>query len=146
MELGSFKDRLNSVIPDRGKAAFARTAGIGQATLHQYLSGESEPGMKALIAIANAADVSLLWLATGEGPMRSGDKVVSYSTGVIQADNINGSQVVAEVGSSSDGRKRRLELDAEIAELVELLQAYGNSAMVAEIKSKLLKIKEIMEG
>lgn len=36
----------------------------------KYASGESEPSRDKLIALAKAADVNVLWLATGEGEMR----------------------------------------------------------------------------
>jgi len=33
------------------------------------------PGLDKLVAIAEAGNVNIAWLATGEGPMRPGDKV-----------------------------------------------------------------------
>jgi len=36
--------------------------------MHAYLAGTSKPGLDALVAMAEAADVTVQWLATGEAP------------------------------------------------------------------------------
>ncbi|CAM5522472.1 helix-turn-helix domain-containing protein [Eoetvoesiella caeni] len=46
--------------------ALARKSGIAQSTVRRYLEG-GEPGRPHLIAIAEAAGVDLIWLATGRG-------------------------------------------------------------------------------
>ncbi|MGZ8219360.1 helix-turn-helix domain-containing protein [Methylomagnum sp.] len=48
--------------------ALARKADLSQSGIRRYFSG-GEPTRKVLIAIANAADVDFLWLATGAGSM-----------------------------------------------------------------------------
>lgn len=52
--------------------ALARKADLSQSGIRRYFSG-GEPTRKVLIAIAEAAEVDFLWLATGEGPMLKGD-------------------------------------------------------------------------
>ncbi|MFN4097786.1 MAG: helix-turn-helix domain-containing protein [Sphingomonas sp.] len=63
------KDRIRSAIGEEPVAAFARRCGFGESLLRKYLAG-AEPSAKNLARIADAAGVSLEWLATGRGPMR----------------------------------------------------------------------------
>jgi len=44
----------------------SRKSGLPRRTLENYLSGRSEPKATAILAIANAAEVSSDWLLTGE--------------------------------------------------------------------------------
>lgn len=69
-ELGHFAERLKSVIGDEALRSFAERVGVAPSSIHQYLAGKSDPSRATVIKIANAGNVSMLWLATGEGPMR----------------------------------------------------------------------------
>lgn len=55
-----------------GQAELARRTGISTVSISSYMKGESDPSRERLVAMAEAANVSLFWLATGEGQMRSG--------------------------------------------------------------------------
>ncbi|MDM7462925.1 MAG: helix-turn-helix domain-containing protein [Tepidimonas taiwanensis] len=70
MHADSFPTRLRQCIGDEAVAAFARRCGISEGLIRSYLKAEKQPGMDRLIRIADAAGVSLEWLATGRGPMR----------------------------------------------------------------------------
>ncbi|MGH9342975.1 MAG: helix-turn-helix domain-containing protein [Terriglobia bacterium] len=62
-----FLGRLADLVKTAGsKSTLARRAGIPVSSLQSYLAG-SEPSRLALTALARAANVSLSWLATGEG-------------------------------------------------------------------------------
>ena len=64
----AFVGRLRKIIAMSESAnALARKAGISQSGLHRYLNG-SDPSRRALIALAEAAGVSVEWLATGAEP------------------------------------------------------------------------------
>ncbi|MBA1443774.1 MAG: helix-turn-helix transcriptional regulator [Chromatiales bacterium] len=64
-------DRIKQCADMAGSGdALAQKAAIPRRTLETYLSGQSEPKTSRLVAIAKAADVSVEWLATGEGPKR----------------------------------------------------------------------------
>jgi len=65
-----FPYRLASVLGNQSQRAFARKIGISATALGQYISGQSEPTRPVLIAIADALDVSIEWLVTGEGWIR----------------------------------------------------------------------------
>jgi transcriptional regulator with XRE-family HTH domain len=59
--------------------SMSQKTGIPRSTLETYLTGKAEPKISRLVAIAQAAGVSINWLATGTGEEscvpRSSDKV-----------------------------------------------------------------------
>ncbi|WP_354690280.1 S24 family peptidase [Phytobacter sp. RSE-02] len=71
-----FSLRLKSLVQPGTGRAFAKKAGIGYSTLHNYLSAASSPTLDNLVLLANAANVTIEWLATGKendiGPEREG--------------------------------------------------------------------------
>lgn len=48
----------------------AEATGASVTAVRQWASGKTEPHRDYLVALANALDVSLVWLATGQGPQR----------------------------------------------------------------------------
>lgn len=68
-----FQSRMN-MLAERvgGFAALARKSGLSRRVLDKYRNGESDPSRLRLVALADAADVSLEWLATGVGDIRPG--------------------------------------------------------------------------
>lgn len=66
MESDTLAKRLRECIGDETVSAFARKAGLPEATIRSYLDGK-KPVYDKLIRIADAAGVSLEWLATGRG-------------------------------------------------------------------------------
>lgn len=64
-------ERLRLAIGDEPVTAFGRRCGIGEATLRKYFKG-TLPNIENLIAIADAANVSIEWLAAGRGPKQRG--------------------------------------------------------------------------
>lgn len=64
-----FAERLKKLIALNGTVnALAKKAGISHSGLLRYLSG-GDPSRKVLVALAEAANVDLVWLATGRGQM-----------------------------------------------------------------------------
>lgn len=62
-----FHDRLKYLLAkEKSTSAFARKAGLSQSGLHRIEAG-GDPTLKTLIALADAAGVSIQWLATGQG-------------------------------------------------------------------------------
>lgn len=61
----SFHQRLEAILSaEKSAAAFAKRAGLSQSGFHRIFRG-GEPNLVSLIAIANAADVTIDWLAVG---------------------------------------------------------------------------------
>ncbi|WPZ33188.1 helix-turn-helix domain-containing protein [Thalassobaculum sp. OXR-137] len=65
-----FAERLKTAIGLEPVHAFAKRSGVGDGSLRKYLKG-SAPSIDKAAAIADAAGVSIEWLATGRGEMRS---------------------------------------------------------------------------
>lgn len=55
-----------------GPGALAKEAGLSRRVIDKYRSGQSDPSRQRLVALAEAGDVSVSWLATGQPPMRHG--------------------------------------------------------------------------
>lgn len=64
--LSGFRSRLREAIGNLSVNAFALKCGLAESLLRKYLSGESLPGLEKLVAIADAAGVTVEWLATGQ--------------------------------------------------------------------------------
>ncbi|TSK08570.1 MAG: bacteriophage CI repressor [Geobacter sp.] len=73
MNQGQFKDRLKLAIGDKSINSFAQKCEMPESLLRKYLSGVTLPGLDKLVAITKTAGVSINWLATGEGPVRSNE-------------------------------------------------------------------------
>ncbi|MDR3517522.1 MAG: helix-turn-helix domain-containing protein [Azospirillaceae bacterium] len=65
-----FAERLEFVVKRLGNATrLAAETGISRRSIGDYLAGLAEPSRPRLVAIAQAAGVSVGWLATGDGPV-----------------------------------------------------------------------------
>lgn len=51
----------------KNRAAAAKAAGVAKSTLQNWIEGKSDPSFEGLVKLANAAGVSVEWLATGAG-------------------------------------------------------------------------------
>ena len=64
----TFQERLeNCATRVGGKRELALRADVSEAQLFRYLRGESDPTLSKLIALSQAANVSLAWLVAGDG-------------------------------------------------------------------------------
>lgn len=63
-----------------GISALSRTSGIATRSIKGYIDGDNDPTRKKLIAIAEAADVSVEWLVTGKGAMHPGEKQCEHES------------------------------------------------------------------
>lgn len=67
----SLASRMKVLVDLVGSAEkLARLSGMSARVIGKYVSGETDPSRERLIALAKAAEVNVLWLATGEGPMK----------------------------------------------------------------------------
>ncbi len=71
----SFGKRLQIVVDIVGSAAaLSRKTSISASVIKGYIEEVNDPTRKKLVAMAEAAQVSVEWLATGKGPMRPEEK------------------------------------------------------------------------
>ncbi len=67
-------ERIKTIMDGRSERNFCQDINIPLGSLRSALTG-SKPSVDNLIILADGTGVSLDWLATGEGPMRSGGAV-----------------------------------------------------------------------
>ncbi|MBU4597074.1 MAG: helix-turn-helix transcriptional regulator [Desulfarculus sp.] len=73
--LYEFAERLKTIVSEHDSASkFAKKAGVSQSGFRKWINAQSEPGRDKLILLAKTGNVRLEWLASGEGPMREGEK------------------------------------------------------------------------
>lgn len=73
--MADFSERMKILIGDRGISQFSRQVGLGESLVRKYLKG-SEPSLARASQIAQRANCSLEWLATGEGyPCRKAEVI-----------------------------------------------------------------------
>jgi transcriptional regulator with XRE-family HTH domain len=66
-ESDAFVLRLKEVVGEESVSSFARRCGVGESTLRNVLAGAA-PRADILVAIAEAGNVTVDWLATGRPP------------------------------------------------------------------------------
>src|SRR5579872_1204144 len=65
----AFVSRLHAILRHWPSAdRLARATGVSPSAFRKWLKGEAEPSRERLVALAEAASVSVGWLARGEGP------------------------------------------------------------------------------
>lgn len=69
--VAAFSERLNEALEKRNMRAIdlANKADISEATISQYRSGYAKPKYQRIVRIADALNVSLMWLMGGDVPM-----------------------------------------------------------------------------
>lgn len=67
-DAAGFSERMRALMATQKSVnSFAKTAGVTEGAIRNYLRGGVKPSQKVLEAIARTAGVSVIWLATGEG-------------------------------------------------------------------------------
>lgn len=128
-------DRLRDAIGDESVTAFGRRCGIGEATLRKYFKG-TLPNIENLIAIADAANVSIEWLAAGRGPKQRG--AAPAPAPAVQLDTRILTRAVTAVQEGLAGIKRPLPPDKHAALIMaayELILEDEQQAAAAETTS-----------
>jgi len=67
-EREAFAARVREILGDESTSSFARRCGVREGTIRNLCSAGAWPRTDNLIAIANAGNVLVDWLATGRGP------------------------------------------------------------------------------
>lgn len=123
-----FADRLRFAISNAGSIQkLGERARVAPRTISGYLVGKGDPSRQRLIALADAGEVSVEWLATGRGDPSSHQE---GHTAVLNANDVSLSGFTVVPHFDADGSSRGLEHSthteaASIAVRVELLHAIG---------------------
>jgi phage repressor protein C with HTH and peptisase S24 domain len=63
-----FRRRLRLIMQQFGSVAdLAKAVGVSDNAIYKWVSGRGQPSMASLVSLAQAAGVSVEWLATGQG-------------------------------------------------------------------------------
>lgn len=65
--ISGLPERIELLRKGRPISRFARDAGVDEGSIRQYLQAKTSPSLDNLVKIARANNVSVDWLATGEG-------------------------------------------------------------------------------
>lgn len=91
-----FIQRLLEVIEDSGgENILAMKSGVSRPSIEKYKKG-SEPSRAYLVALANAAGVTIEWLATGKGTKKAGDEGPFVSIPVLPTAGSSGGGLAVE--------------------------------------------------
>lgn len=108
----------------KGQKEMAELLGVNYRTYQNYENALNAPNWDACESLVRLG-VNANWLLTGEGEMQQGT-------------------AGGEAESGTGGFAPRLS--PEVAELAALLENYGNKALRADLKAKLLRMKGTVEG
>jgi transcriptional regulator with XRE-family HTH domain len=128
-----FVERLNLLRGRDSGAAMAKRCGIKTSTMHNYINGETEPGLSALRRIAEAYSVSVGWLAGDDLKPAADQRAIGSN--IIQA---GGSVTNSQIATST------YTLNWDEAELIELQRTIGNKMTLQNFKKQLLDLKEYL--
>lgn len=77
-----FVDRLRVVMDRLGtRRSAAETGGVSLDAVIRYLRGENQPGFMVVSRLTEAANISMRWLATGQGEMENSDPFAKNLSG-----------------------------------------------------------------
>ena len=129
----AFIERLKKCVEIVGSEnALAKLAGISQSGIRRYFSG-GEPTRTKLNAIAQAAGVSVEWLATGQGPMRPEEATLKRSQDEFAFVGLVNVELSAGGGA--------FVYDEKTKELYAFRKDWLNRVCLAPSKAVLLKVR-----
>ena len=81
----TLQERLRQTRGKQSREKFARPLGISAKTVERWEKGETVPGDRDLLLMAERTGVRYEWLSTGEGPMQDESSVIN-ETAATSAD------------------------------------------------------------
>jgi phage repressor protein C with HTH and peptisase S24 domain len=129
----NFAERLRHAISNAGSIQkLGELAEVAPRTISGYLVGKGDPSRQRLIALADAGQVSVEWLATGRGDPTPHYQAMARDHSVVESDGGSDFALVPPLamdGSSSWQREQDLQgKEASIAIRADLLHAIGLDA------------------
>lgn len=114
-EFKDFSDRINLAIARAGGAKhLADKMGMSTSVLRSWRSGNSDPSRSSLVKMAQASNLSLSWLASGEGNPSPGEP----SSTLLELDILEEIITKAQLLFQSKSVGLRPEAEARIIRLV----------------------------
>lgn len=124
----TFADRLKVLIGEMPANRFAREVSVGESLIRKYLAGAT-PGVDKVVAIAEAKEVSLDWLARGVGPMKLDLQEDAPASGggmlmIPQAGSAEGFALVPRLDIQASAGNGRVALSEEPLEYLAFQAAW----------------------
>ena len=137
-ESDALSKRLLELIGGDSLLSFSRRCGVNEGTLRNIIKSDAQPRTDHLIAIADAANVSIEWLAAGRGPKQRGAAQPPAPAPAVQLDTRILTRAVTAVQEGLAGLKRPLPPDKHAALIMaayELILEDEQQAAAAETTS-----------
>ena len=126
-----FSSRIKVVINRLDSVAnTARIIGVSEGTVRSWRDGNSDPQRKHIVELSKAADVSIAWLAAGEGSMEAS------IVGQIKDWGAGGQ------GSSPDSYLRALLVIEEVLQDADVELMPDKKVRLLEIVAKMIEDKD----
>jgi phage repressor protein C with HTH and peptisase S24 domain len=108
-----------------GAKCLSERTGLSRAVIGKYLGGKSEPSRDRLVKLAEAGGISIRWLATGEGDMRSDRQDYvrvprhKHQTASSTGLQVSSEQIVDHLAFRADWVRQSLHVDPKSLVLIE---------------------------
>ncbi|HLW69395.1 MAG TPA: S24 family peptidase [Candidatus Binataceae bacterium] len=133
-----FRRRLRLIMQQFGSVAdLAKAVGVSDNAIYKWVSGRGQPSMTSLVSLAQAAGVSVEWLATGHGGSTkdqmdiaktrnvSAPAVVSLPREVValaeSVSQLRSTQIVDYLSFQAEWLRRQLGVEPTQVALIEAL-------------------------
>jgi transcriptional regulator with XRE-family HTH domain len=137
---GSFATRFALLVKEFGsRYRLAKASGVSESTLQQYAqqSADLPPRADILIALAHAANVSVEWLATGQGKMRADGQLPGATfadVAMVELRDINAALHMEQVRAFLPLSRWWLEHSLGISEPKELMLIEADQDLPPEVR------------
>lgn len=138
-----FTDRIKAVINRLDSVAnTARIIGVSEGTVRSWRDGNSDPQRKHIVELSKAADVSIAWLAAGEGSMEASivGQVKDWGSGYQAERNDYYLRAIHVIEALLQERRVNLlpEKKVQLVKLVaDMIENKGAEKSVESVKDKI---------
>jgi phage repressor protein C with HTH and peptisase S24 domain len=133
-----FRRRLRLIMQQFGSVAdLAKAVGVSDNAIYKWVSGRGQPSMTSLVSLAQAAGVSVEWLATGRGgstkdPPDMSKTQKTYASGIVSLpretislagsrSELSSTQIVDCLSFQQEWLERQLGVEPTQVALIEVI-------------------------
>ena len=132
------RDRFGLLVKEFGsRYRLAKISGVPESTLQQYADQELPPRSDILIKLARAANVSIEWLANGQGKMRAAGQLPGATfadVAMVELRDINAALHMEQIRAFLPLSRWWLELRHGISDPKELMLLEADQDLPPEIR------------
>lgn len=146
----SFAGRFALLVKEFGsRYRLAKASGVSESTLQQYSDQELPPRSDILIKLAHAANVSIEWLAAGQGEMRAAVQLPGATfadVAMIELRDIHAALHMEQIRAFFPFSRWWLENRLGISEPKELMLIEADQDLPPEIRKMDLLLVDLSSG